>query len=108
MRYEFVTLAKKRFFGYVEENTTGGTFNISSREKTIIDCMLYPKYCGGLDEAVKGICKSRQELDFVKLLEYSKRLGVTGICDKEGTLVGIITDGDHIWRCIIRPIPVKF
>jgi len=75
-RYEFVTLTKKRFFGYVEENTTRGNFNISSREKTIVDCMLYPKYCGGLDEAIKGIWNARNELDFVKLLEYSKRQGV--------------------------------
>ncbi|KCZ72352.1 putative transcriptional regulator [Candidatus Methanoperedens nitroreducens] len=76
-RFEFVTLKKKRFFGYVEEKTARGTFNISSREKTIIDCMLYPKYCGGMDEAIKGIWNARDELDFVKLLEYSKRLGVS-------------------------------
>jgi len=36
-----------------------GYFNISSREKTIIDCMLYPKYCGGLDEAVKDMESQR-------------------------------------------------
>ena len=31
----------------------------------------------------------------VVLIEMtSKRLGVTGVCDKEGNLVGIITDGD--------------
>jgi predicted transcriptional regulator of viral defense system len=76
-RFEFITLSKKRFFGFVEEKAARGTFNISSREKTIIDCMLYPKYCGGLDEAIKGIWNARKELDFVKLLEYSKRLGVS-------------------------------
>ncbi len=42
-RFEFVTLAKERFFGFVEEKVARGSFNISSREKTIIDCMLYPK-----------------------------------------------------------------
>ncbi len=76
-RFEFVTLTKSRFFGDVEEKAARGTFNISSREKTIVDCMLYPKYCGGLDEAIKGIWNARNELDFVKLFEYSKKLGVS-------------------------------
>jgi predicted transcriptional regulator of viral defense system len=75
-RFEFVTLAKKKFFGFVEEKAAGGSFNISSREKTIIDCMLYPGYCGGLDEVFKGIWNSRNELDVVKLFDYSKRLDV--------------------------------
>ncbi len=75
-RFEFVTLAKKRFFGDVEEKAARGAFNMSSREKTIVDCMLYPKYCGGMDEAIKGIRNAREQMDFVKLLEFSKRLGV--------------------------------
>lgn len=33
-RFEFITLSKKRFFGFVKEKTARGTFNISSREKT--------------------------------------------------------------------------
>lgn len=53
-KFEFVTLAKNRFFGFVEEKAGGGKFNVSSKEKTVIDCLLYPRYCGGLDEAVKG------------------------------------------------------
>ncbi len=76
-RFEFITLSKKRFFGFVEEKAEKGKFNISSREKTIVDCMLYPKYCGGLDEAIKSMWNAREQLDFVKLLEYSKRLGVS-------------------------------
>jgi predicted transcriptional regulator of viral defense system len=83
-RFEFVTLTKKRFFGYVEEKSTMGTFSISSREKTIIDCILYPKYCGGLDEAFKGIWKAKDELDFMKLLEYSKRMGVSVVTRRTG------------------------
>lgn len=75
-RFEFITLAKKKFFGFVEEKAAGGSFYISSREKTIIDCMLYPKYCGGLDEAFKGIWNARDELDFTNLFEYSKRTNV--------------------------------
>jgi predicted transcriptional regulator of viral defense system len=95
-RYEFVTLTKKRFFGYVEENTTRGTFNISSREKTIIDCMLFPKYCGGLDESIKGIWKSRKELDFVKLLEYSNRMEVSVVTRRIGYALELLGLAEEI------------
>jgi predicted transcriptional regulator of viral defense system len=80
----------------VEEKSTMGTFNISSREKTIIDCMLYPKYCGGLDEAVKGIWKSRQELDFVKLLEYLKRMGVGVVTRRIGYALELLGLAEEI------------
>lgn len=76
-KFEFVTLAKQRFFGFVQEEVAGGGFTISSREKTIVDCLLYPRYCGGLDEAVKGIWNARADLNFETLLGFSKRMGVS-------------------------------
>jgi predicted transcriptional regulator of viral defense system len=75
--FKFVTLAKKRFFGLEEGEIAGTKFKISSREKTVLDCLMYPKYCGGLDEAVKGIWEARYELDFDRLLEYAKKLGIS-------------------------------
>ena len=95
-RYEFITLTKKRFFGYMEENIAGGTFNISSREKTIIDCMLFPKYCGGLDEAVKGIWKAKDELDFVKLFEYSKQMEVSVVTRRIGYALELLGLAEEI------------
>ncbi|MCZ7362267.1 MAG: hypothetical protein O8C58_02845 [Candidatus Methanoperedens sp.] len=80
----------------MEEKSTIGTFNISSREKTIIDCILYPKYCGGLDEAVKGIWKGKDELDFMKLLEYSKRMGVSVVTRRIGYALELLGLAEEI------------
>ncbi|MCL4436645.1 MAG: type IV toxin-antitoxin system AbiEi family antitoxin domain-containing protein [Thaumarchaeota archaeon] len=89
-RFEFITLSKKRFFGFVEEKIADGRFNISSPEKTILDCLLYPKYCGGLDEAVKGLWNAREKLDFAKMLDYSKRLGVSSVTRRLGYILEIL------------------
>ena len=89
-RFEFITLGEKKFFGFVEEKAAGGKFNISSREKTVIDCLLYPKYCGGMDEAVKGIFNARDKLDFEKLLEHSKRLGVSVVARRLGYILELL------------------
>ena len=75
LKFRFVTLSKKKFFGTVEEEIGGEKFRISSREKTIIDCLIYPKYCGGIDEVIKGIWESQDEIDFTKIVEYSERIG---------------------------------
>lgn len=75
-KFEFVTLSKRRFFGFVHERVAGISFAVSTREKTIVDCLLYPRYCGGLEEAVKGIWNAREDLDFDKLLDFAKRIGV--------------------------------
>jgi predicted transcriptional regulator of viral defense system len=89
-RFEFVTLSRKKFFGFTKENAVGGAFNISSLEKTIVDCLLYPRYCGGLDEAVKGIWNARRELDFTKLLEFSERVRVNVVLRRLGYILELL------------------
>lgn len=76
LKFKFVTFSKKRFFGIVEENVGGEVFRISSMEKTIVDCLLYPQYCGGIDEVIKGIWESQDEIDFTKMTDYSKEVDV--------------------------------
>ncbi|MGQ9719548.1 MAG: type IV toxin-antitoxin system AbiEi family antitoxin domain-containing protein [Nitrososphaerales archaeon] len=89
-RFEFITLAKSRFFGFTEENAGGGRFNVSSKEKTIIDCLMYPKYCGGLDEVVKGIWNAMDKLDFPRLLEFSTRVGVSVVARRLGYILEML------------------
>jgi predicted transcriptional regulator of viral defense system len=74
VKFKFVTFSNKRFFGIVEGEIDDEKFKISSKEKTIADGLIYPKYCGGLDEVVKGIWESQDELDFVKVWDYSNEM----------------------------------
>lgn len=89
-KFEFVTLSERKFFGFIEEEVAGEKFNISSREKTIVDCLLYPKYCGGLDEAIKGIWNAKEKLDSAKLLEFSKKLGVNVVMRRLGYILELL------------------
>jgi len=89
-KFEFVTLSRKRFFGFVEESIAGSRFNISSREKSVVDCLLYPRYCGGIDEVVKAMWNARRELDFAKVLEFSKRVGVDVVMRRLGYILELL------------------
>jgi predicted transcriptional regulator of viral defense system len=98
--FQFVTLSKRRFFGWTEEEMAGGSFNVADREKTVIDCLNFPHYSGGLEEVVKGIWEGRDELDFQKLLEYAERYGVNVLIRRLGYILELLNVAEDVGRTI--------
>jgi len=47
--------------------------NIASKEQAIIDGLLFPQYCLGIDETAKAIHSSKGELDWEKLIAIAKK-----------------------------------
>ena len=68
--YKYITISKKRFFGY----TKVGNIMIAEKEKAIIDSLLFPKYSGGTREVASCIKKSIRELDKNKLIDYALKV----------------------------------
>ena len=85
--YHFVKLPKKRFFGVTEEWMGQFKFNISDREKTVIDCLFLPKYSGGLTEVVKAF---RGKLDFEKLYDYAMEMDDMAILKRLGYILDVL------------------
>lgn len=119
MRFVFVTLNERRFFGDVESVIDGMPLRVSDPEKTIVDCLLHPRHCGGLDEICKALYESWEDLDKAKLLEYVERtrvraarrrllylLDILNLNDAvtEDAMRGSHTDGGRIW---LDPMWVK-
>jgi predicted transcriptional regulator of viral defense system len=94
--FKFVTLSKKKFFGFTEEKIAGGKFNIATKEKTIVDCLAFPEYCGGLDEVVKGMWTAKDKLDFSKVLEYAKRINVSVVVRRLGYILSLLEIKDKV------------
>jgi predicted transcriptional regulator of viral defense system len=91
-KFEFVTLSKRKFFGFVEQEISGGKFWVSSKEKTVLDCLAYPRYCGGLEEVVKGIWNARNELDFNEMINLGNRFGVSVVVRRLGYVLEDVLD----------------
>ncbi len=90
-KFEFVTLSKKKFFGFVEQKASKAeTFNISSKEKTIIDGLTHPEYCGGMPEVAKAMWNARDDVSWSAVLEMSKRSGVGAVLRRLGYLLSIL------------------
>ena len=65
--FKYVTISRKRFFGY----KSFGDIVIAEKEKAIIDSLLLPKYSGGIKEVMNAFKKSFDEFDLKKLISYA-------------------------------------
>jgi predicted transcriptional regulator of viral defense system len=91
----FVTVKKDSIWGikaeWVERKEK---IRISDIEKTIIDCLTFPQYCGGITEIAKGIWIVKEKIDQKKLLSYVKRQEKNVVAKRLGYLLEILNIGD--------------
>jgi predicted transcriptional regulator of viral defense system len=88
--YRFVLLSERKFFGTKQIPIDGYQVNISEPEKTIVDCLDQLRYCGGISEVAKALWYGRDELDFIKMAEYSRRNGNRAASQRLGYLIEML------------------
>jgi predicted transcriptional regulator of viral defense system len=81
--FRFVTLSKKRFFGY--EDASG--FAIADKEKAIIDSLLLPRHSGGMRQVASAVEEALGSLDKKKLVDYATRMGSRVVIRRLGFLL---------------------
>lgn len=88
VKYKFITLVESKFFGFTPASKN--KVNISDKEKTIVDCLDHPEYCGGVVEAVKGIWNGRDDISLEKLVDYAERAGNGAVLKRLGYLLELL------------------
>jgi predicted transcriptional regulator of viral defense system len=86
-KIQFVTIVPKKFFGYTTKQVDDGVFTIATREKTVVDCLDNPLYCGGVVEICKGLWAARDQIVFLELLAVVKKFGVGSVQRRLGYLL---------------------
>jgi predicted transcriptional regulator of viral defense system len=90
VKYKIVRVKQEKFFGIKKEWIENTQINITDKEKTIIDCLDKPQYCGGMIEVIKALKNSRKELDFKKLTEYANQIGNSGVVRRLGYICDLL------------------
>jgi len=98
----FITISKKKFFGFTQERIDKKQFNISTREKTVADALIFPEYCGGLSEVTKAIWNSRNELDWKKVIECIKKMDVDVALRRLGHILRILRTAPEVSRPLAK------
>lgn len=101
-RYEFVTLSRKKFFGFVEEKAGKAKFNISSKEKTIVDGLMHPEYCGGIPEVTKAMWNARKDINWKTVLAMVERVGVNVVLKRLGYLLETLEIETDVSKLIMK------
>jgi predicted transcriptional regulator of viral defense system len=85
--YRIVSLRPQRFFGIVQQWIDESPFNITDKEKTIIDGLDLPEYVGGVGEITKALRTSWKQLNKEKLFKYALRMGNAAVVKRLGFLL---------------------
>jgi|LDZT01.1.fsa_nt_gi predicted transcriptional regulator of viral defense system len=91
----FITIKKESIWGIKEEwIERKEKIRISDIEKTVIDCLTFPQYCGGITEIAKGIWIVKEKIDQKKLLSYVTRQDKNVVAKRLGYLLELLNIGN--------------
>ena len=99
-KFQFITLSEKKFFGFVEAKTGKTKFNISTKEKTIVDGLMHPKYCGGMPEVAKAMWSVRKDINWDDVLRLAEKAKVDVALRRLGYLLDVLDMESHVSRLI--------
>ena len=85
--FKFVKISPTKFFGFESLRIGDQVVNIATQEKTIIDCLDQPRYCGEITEAAKGIWNGRNEINWPTLLNDALRMNNSAILKRLGFIM---------------------
>ncbi|WP_042662298.1 type IV toxin-antitoxin system AbiEi family antitoxin [Haloferax sp. ATB1] len=73
--YRPVTVTEQKFFGYQPAAVGTNQVNISSIEKTLVDCADHPEFCGGIGELAKAMQNAvDMRCSWGRVIEYLRRV----------------------------------
>jgi predicted transcriptional regulator of viral defense system len=88
VRFEFILLNQKRFFGY-KRHWIDDFHKVycSDIEKTFLDCLYKPNYAGGITEITRALYKSRENLQYANLEDYLEKFNAQVVYKRLGFII---------------------
>jgi predicted transcriptional regulator of viral defense system len=100
--YRFVRWRPTRSFGIDRVWVTKQeAVRVSNVERTVIDGLERPRYCGGVVEVATGLWRRRADVDFGRLSTYAVESGVGAVCKRLGFILECLEIGDS---AVLRPL----
>lgn len=101
--FRFIALNERKFFGLTNIWFGDKQVQITDKEKTIVDCLDHPEYCGGMIEAAKGLVNGIESgINLETLTNYVERLNNSTVFKRLGYLAEIfdlpVQDFSEIWH----------
>lgn len=72
--YQYVQVKPEHYFGIVKVWLDQSQIKITDRERTLLDGLMAPQYCGDFQEVLYAFKMGREEMQVSRLIEYALRL----------------------------------
>ena len=76
VHYRIMQINEDRFFGAITAWKGEVSFQVTDLERTLLDGLAAPQYCGGFGEVLHGFSEKISVLNIDKLINYALRLGI--------------------------------
>ena len=96
--FRFVYIRPEHYFGTTRHWATKQELvAISDPERTVIEGLRQPEYCGGITEVAKGLWMRHRDMQVAKLVDYALRMATGAVLRRLGYLLelyGVAPEGE--------------
>jgi predicted transcriptional regulator of viral defense system len=104
VNYKIVSLKSAKFFGVAKDWIDEQPFQVTDKEKTIIDGLDLPQYVGGVDEIAKALAGNWSSLNEARLRNYAAKIGNSAVTKRLGFLMETLGLGDP--EALRKAVPI--
>jgi predicted transcriptional regulator of viral defense system len=98
--FQFVTLPKRKFFGYRIERAFDAEVYMAEPEKAIVDSFDKPRYVGGMEQLARITWRGLARVDKAKLVDYAVRMGSQSLVQRLGFIIDYLSK-----ESLVQPLP---
>lgn len=102
LKYRIIYVKKNHFFGIEKKWFYGFSMLITDLERTLLDGLMRPKYCGGFREVLYAFEQAIERIDIEKIISYAIKLNDT-VCKR----LGYILEKLHIDETRLQPLLLR-
>jgi predicted transcriptional regulator of viral defense system len=98
--FKFVTLSKRKFFGYRREKVFDTEVNMAEPEKSLVDSFDKPRYVGGTEQLVRITWRGLPRVKKEKLVKYAVRMNSHALIQRLGFIIDFLIKEE-----LVKPLP---
>jgi len=88
--FKFITLSKRKFFGYRREKIFDTEVNMAEPEKSLVDSFDKPRYAGGIEQLTGVTWRGFRRVNREKLVKYAVKMGSHALVQRLGFIVDFL------------------
>ena len=98
--FKFITLSKRKFFGYKKEQIFDNEVMMAEPEKSLVDSFDKPKYAGGIEQLARILLRGLPRVKEEKLVKYAIRMNSHALIQRMGFIIDYLAS-----EKLIKPLP---